>query len=1204
MDRVRSQVLKTRAHRPLACVTALGTRRVVSIGPLASGFFAVIALSVSSTAPASNPARERPPAAAPRDTPAAGPARARSSEPGSRDSRLAGPARAGLSEAGPKDKPSAGQVRTGSSESAPRDKPLAGPARTGNPPAAGLTRADDKTAAGRDTITLANGLRVLLLQAHSNPMVASTVAVLSGVKDETAATNGASHFLEHLLFNGTPTRTQKQLYDEVDLIGGYNNATTRDEYTLFQFLVHRDRLAEALDIQSDMLFHSTIPQEVFEKERGIVLEEMARDESDPAYGAEQFLRRCWFRSDPRSMPVLGTSESIRAMTREAVTEHYRKHYRPERMVLFLAGDFDREKVLALIAKTFGSPGSATGGAERKLAAPDPLTGGQEKVGAEKRDPSTVKRSKSEAQSNPSAGKVMKADAQSDPSAVEGSESEARGARNRGRGGKPGSDAASGSPAGERASEKRRAQSAGTDSRPGGETLAGRHPSGVYRRRIEGQRGFLRIGVPAPGVGDADVAAIQVAAELLGGQPGTRLGRVLAGEEGSLAMSASTAYVPGPGGGRLEIEAVLAADSDGAGATTAIMKELRRLAEQPVPVEDLRAIATSQKTSALYLRDQIHYLGMSIAPDLILGPSPSLGISDADLSALTPVIVQEAARRWLAQPPVVALSSPAVPEGVDPAAARPLPEIAPAREVPDEQAPGARGAGPAHPSEEGRAVQRVDLDNGLTLLVAENPDSPIFAAHLLVRDRAALEPEGRDGIADVLHRLLPYGSVMLDGEGITAKLAALGAHLKTVDNPDVPYDDYYTSPRYSYVRFETIRENWREGMGLLYSTVAFPRLAERDVALALSEEIDLSRKAAEAPAARARALYARTLLEDGPLARPVTGTPLTLAAIRPPDLRAFHARYFSPENLILSVVSSVPRNDVIELVRSTFGAMPRSPGARDGAQGPQVQDGAAGPGAQTGGPGPVPQTGGTSPGAQTGGPGPEAQAEPGMGRKPGPSAGRPVDTDLPSVKGPGARREPGTSAPPAASRHVSPLTEPPVTEEAARVETPAGKEQSQIYLGGIFARDPADLAPLIVATTILSKRVAQDLRETRGLAYAVGCSLEDFGARAWFTASMGTRPENLDTAEAGLREAIQRFSSADLEPREIERAVNAMRGQMAMRRMTRISQAYSLGFNELLERNTSFDTTLDTALGAVTPADVLRVARRYLEPGRMVTAIAR
>jgi predicted Zn-dependent peptidase len=318
------------------------------------------------------------------------------------------------------------------------------------------------------------------------------------------------------------------------------------------------------------------------------------------------------------------------------------------------------------------------------------------------------------------------------------------------------------------------------------------------------------------------------------------------------------------------------------------------------------------------------------------------------------------------------------------------------------------------------------------------------------------------------------------------------------------------------------------MGLLFTTMAYPRLDQRDVALALSEEIDLSRRRVESPAAVARDLYARTVLKEGRLSHAVTGTPITLTPIKPDDLRAFHARYFSPDQLIISIVSDVPSSDVVEVVRSTFGAI-----------------------------------------------------------KPGPGA--------PSLR----PLKPGE-----VRRRASALADPPATETATRVEATAGKQQSQILLGGIFVREPSDLAPLIVATTVLSTAISRDLRESRGLAYSVGCTLEDFGPKAWFTASMGTRPENIEQAEAAIRDAIRKFPEKEIGDSEIRRSVNAMRGQVAMRRMTRISQAYSLGFNEFLGRDPSFDADLDAALAAVTAEDVRRVARRYLDPDRMVTAIAK
>src|SRR5262245_57491490 len=87
--------------------------------------------------------------------------------------------------------------------------------------------------AGYREETLENGLRVILIEHRANPMIASSIVVSAGVVHEPEGMNGASHLLEHLLFNGTETRTQRQLYDEVDRYGAYNNATTREDHTLF-----------------------------------------------------------------------------------------------------------------------------------------------------------------------------------------------------------------------------------------------------------------------------------------------------------------------------------------------------------------------------------------------------------------------------------------------------------------------------------------------------------------------------------------------------------------------------------------------------------------------------------------------------------------------------------------------------------------------------------------------------------------------------------------------------------------------------------------------------------------------------------------------------------------------------------------------------------------------------------------------------------
>jgi predicted Zn-dependent peptidase len=106
----------------------------------------------------------------------------------------------------------------------------------------------------------ANGFEIIMVENHTNPLVASVVVIRTGLRNETPENNGVSHMLEHLIFNGTQRRTQKELYDELDYYGIYLNAQTSEDYTSYMALHHKDYLDQALDIMSDMLFHSTFPE--------------------------------------------------------------------------------------------------------------------------------------------------------------------------------------------------------------------------------------------------------------------------------------------------------------------------------------------------------------------------------------------------------------------------------------------------------------------------------------------------------------------------------------------------------------------------------------------------------------------------------------------------------------------------------------------------------------------------------------------------------------------------------------------------------------------------------------------------------------------------------------------------------------------------------------------------------------------------------
>jgi predicted Zn-dependent peptidase len=197
------------------------------------------------------------------------------------------------------------------------------------------------------------GPSLVLIPQRSVPMVSCTVLVPAGSALETPETNGAAHYLEHLLFNGTTSRTREQIYSETDLLGAYNNASTQRERTVFQLLLPSENWREGLALQADMLLRSTLPAAMFEKEKGIILEELAKDRTNPEYEAERFVQGVLWGDDPRALPVLGTEESIFGMDPEALAKFYHERYRPEGFTIVLMGDFDEAEGRVELERLYG-----------------------------------------------------------------------------------------------------------------------------------------------------------------------------------------------------------------------------------------------------------------------------------------------------------------------------------------------------------------------------------------------------------------------------------------------------------------------------------------------------------------------------------------------------------------------------------------------------------------------------------------------------------------------------------------------------------------------------------------------------------------------------------------------------------------------------------------------------------------------------------
>jgi predicted Zn-dependent peptidase len=193
---------------------------------------------------------------------------------------------------------------------------------------------------------LPSGVRILsekVLGARS-ATVGYWVAV--GSRDELPHTFGSTHFLEHLLFKGTTSRTALDIAVAFDAVGGEHNAMTAKEYTCYYAKVQDRDLAMAVDVIADMLTSSLIDPEEFETERGVILEELAMADDDPSDVTSERFFEAVLGDHELGRPIGGNSDTISAVTRDAVVDHYRANYRAQDLVITVAGAVDHDELVA------------------------------------------------------------------------------------------------------------------------------------------------------------------------------------------------------------------------------------------------------------------------------------------------------------------------------------------------------------------------------------------------------------------------------------------------------------------------------------------------------------------------------------------------------------------------------------------------------------------------------------------------------------------------------------------------------------------------------------------------------------------------------------------------------------------------------------------------------------------------------------------
>lgn len=203
--------------------------------------------------------------------------------------------------------------------------------------------------------TLPNGVRVIVVPAHDNPSATVMVACETGSHYESKKENGLSHFLEHMLFKGTPSRpTALSVSTELDMIGAESNAFTSSEVTAYHAKSEKRHWKKLLEVVSDIYLNPSFPAADLEKEKGVILQEIAMYEDLPKSRVWDVLAKLLYGDSPAGRSIVGLPENVKRFSRQDFLGYHRKHYVASKTLVVIAGDVSPKAAFEEAKKIFGA----------------------------------------------------------------------------------------------------------------------------------------------------------------------------------------------------------------------------------------------------------------------------------------------------------------------------------------------------------------------------------------------------------------------------------------------------------------------------------------------------------------------------------------------------------------------------------------------------------------------------------------------------------------------------------------------------------------------------------------------------------------------------------------------------------------------------------------------------------------------------------
>ena len=722
-----------------------------------------------------------------------------------------------------------------------------------------------RAAGTRAVVKRANGPEIVLDRRAGSDAVCVMVAVNAGSSCETPDTRGATHFIEHMAFDGSERYTREEISGWVDDVGGFLNAFTRKETTVFFLLVPSVHLEKGVEILSQMLLHSVFHPQEIEKERKVILEEIRRERDDPRTALEGVVDRSLYRGSLLTEPIIGSPATIEAMSDSALKAFYGRYYRPSNMRIVITGSFDPKAAERFVDEYFppGSGAAACGPSSaptwsNEISA-DSIAAGESGFDILVPFPAVNE------SGFPAALLVARM--------LEGE----------------------GSPLGKKIEAL---------SLPAPETS------------LEIHRGFaaLRIHVGAAEGGGPAEAGDSAAA----GGPGCR--EIPAALEGLADWTPSAeelekarvSYLSGEMFDRemyhfyimsrgdaiaLHGERFLS-QSDAAASVT--VKDCAKIIKKAFRPLRFNACLIEKKAGPGEPAQKLGSPGMPGTMPQAPGMPPGMASLDAPG-------VGNAPRDARPDVPCAGHASAGERTSADAKAPR--------------AAATARDAGLPVAAPELRIPAIEILPNGCTVAALAREGSPVAALHILIKGRACGEGAAPAGLSEILMTLIESSEA---GRVLAERLDALGARIQFGDNPYVPQDDYLLSPAFAFVRLEAPAGSIEETASLVVSHCLSSPVTEADLDEAkksLAREVGMRSASA---AYTMRSTMWGSLLAGHPFAAPLFPAPPVIMQAGLDELRSLRGRLFAGGNIVATLVSPEAPSAGCETLRKLFGSVPAGP----------------------------------------------------------------------------------------------------------------------------------------------------------------------------------------------------------------------------------------------------------------------------------------